>query len=604
MSYDDVKQELGKTPIYIVELDLDYCQNTYGVSPCMASGADKCFNTFKTCQDILHFNKGVKTYRFSSLRVDGLQQAGDGPTFPTLIDISMSPTKLEPSKGLGVRSSVKIKLQDHPWTDQGIDPYVSERSYNPDDKGSFWARFLARNPYWQNRPIRIKQGYLDSNGNYDENNMKTRLYIISQISGPDSKGTIQITGKDILKFADSERAKIPLASEAVLFNDIDETATTFNISDPTGQIKASYDSGQVYAIIDEEVIEMTSVTGANGLYSVTCNRATLPSYYSRQPEAAEHDEGDTIQHCYHYFNTRADDIIYDLLNRVAGIPSQYLDDTQWDTKMAEGLNGYLFSRLIVEPTGVKDLLTEITEHTITIWWDEREQKVLMDTLYDHTPNGSHYSDSDNLIDGSVSSTTDVGGRVSQVWVYLGIRSPLLTDGDAKDYGQVVIRADLDFESDLAYDSASIMEIKSNWMPAGLGSVASEIASRLVRNYREAKTVITMSLDAKDDENWTGDKVEVSTRYVKDELGDDKRIPYKITQVNEALKLGGVKYSYVLESEITVNQEAIGVITPTLVDGNPFPNYRDANGDQRIHYAFIAPNGAYTFYDGKVVNEVQ
>lgn len=609
MSYDIIKKEMGKAPIAVLELDLDFCQNTYGVLPCTASGPSpqKCFNTFATCQDKQNFIKEMKTYRFSSLRIDDLQSPGDPPTFPTLMSLSTAPTRLEPAKGLGIRSSVKIKIQDHPWTDEGIDPYIRERDYNPDERGSFWARFLARNLFWQNRLCRVKQGYLNSDGTYSDANMTTRLYILNSISGPDSKGIISITAKDILKLADRERAQIPTASEATLVNSINSTQTSFSIIDSQAKIKNAFDSGQTYAIIDNEVIRLTNVFGSGGNYSVTCNRATMPNFYSEQPEADDHEAGSTIQDCFFYSNQRVDNIFFDLLGRVASIPSQYLDTVQWDSKINEGLQGYLFSRLIVEPTGVKDLLTELTEHTVTIWWDERAQKVLMDTLFDHTPNGSFYNDFDHLIENTVNSTVDIKGRVSQVWIYLGIRSPLLTDGDAKDYRQVVIRADLDFENEFSYGSPSIKKIKSSWMPSGLGSVASEIASRLVRNYRLAKTTLVMSLDAKDDDNWTGDKIEVETRYVKDDFGLDKRLTYKIIEVDEQIKPKGTKFKYMLQSEISVDQEAIGVITPTLdpSDGvSPFPDYRNAQGFQREQYAFISDGGSDTFPDGKRVNEIQ
>jgi hypothetical protein len=29
---------------------LDYCANTYGVSPCTATAAQKCYNTYPTCR--------------------------------------------------------------------------------------------------------------------------------------------------------------------------------------------------------------------------------------------------------------------------------------------------------------------------------------------------------------------------------------------------------------------------------------------------------------------------------------------------------------------------------------------------------------------------
>src|SRR3954465_10733275 len=59
MTYAALKKELGREPVTILEVDLDYCANTYGVAPCTAAvgvtGSAKCFNTRKTCQDANHY---------------------------------------------------------------------------------------------------------------------------------------------------------------------------------------------------------------------------------------------------------------------------------------------------------------------------------------------------------------------------------------------------------------------------------------------------------------------------------------------------------------------------------------------------------------------
>ena len=55
MTYDIAKAAFVKEKFWIIELDLDYCDNTYGLAPCAAAigvtGDVKCFNTAKSCQD-------------------------------------------------------------------------------------------------------------------------------------------------------------------------------------------------------------------------------------------------------------------------------------------------------------------------------------------------------------------------------------------------------------------------------------------------------------------------------------------------------------------------------------------------------------------------
>ena len=47
----------------------------------------------------------------------------------------------DPENGLGKRTSVSFTLLDAPHDDIGIDPYVSSRTYNPMERGTFWPRF-------------------------------------------------------------------------------------------------------------------------------------------------------------------------------------------------------------------------------------------------------------------------------------------------------------------------------------------------------------------------------------------------------------------------------------------------------------------------------
>lgn len=64
MSFDSKRIQYSKERIYVVEIDQDYCSNTYGVAPCTASetGDNKCFQTLETCDDIPNYTlTGITT---------------------------------------------------------------------------------------------------------------------------------------------------------------------------------------------------------------------------------------------------------------------------------------------------------------------------------------------------------------------------------------------------------------------------------------------------------------------------------------------------------------------------------------------------------------
>ena len=81
-------------------------------------------------------------------------------------------------------------------------------SGDPDLRGSFWGKLLARNKFWEGRRVDILTGYLDADtGAYDPANFIRRTYVIEAIAGPDRAGKVSLVAKDPLKFADSNRAR-------------------------------------------------------------------------------------------------------------------------------------------------------------------------------------------------------------------------------------------------------------------------------------------------------------------------------------------------------------------------------------------------------------
>ena len=102
MSYDNEKIKFGKEHIYIVEMDFEYCSNTYGQVLCSASGQtgdSKCHNTRQNCQvlDVAgNFQASTKTYRFCESRSAhpiGLV------AIPSLNNVSISPAKIDLAGG-------------------------------------------------------------------------------------------------------------------------------------------------------------------------------------------------------------------------------------------------------------------------------------------------------------------------------------------------------------------------------------------------------------------------------------------------------------------------------------------------------------------------
>ena len=316
MTYETNKKQFTKEKFNVIEVDVEYCGNDFGVAPCTATGSgdSKCYNCRSTCQDLPNFTATTKTLRHCSNRsphpvgVDAI---------PDLQSVTMSPSQIDLKGGLGVRSSVNLTFNDHPHSDINIDKYVNERTFNAFERSLYWLKFRSRWPNYQNNEVRILSGYLVDN-TFDASNFETRYYIIDKLDVTQGKATL--TGKDTLKLASQNKAQAPNTSTGQLSADLllAETTTTLQ---PVGVGDEEYPtSGKI--LIRSEVIAFTRV-GDN----LTLTRA------QNNTVAEDHTIGDTVQLCLEYDSEQVHDIVYDLLTTYANIDPSNIDLAAWQTEI-------------------------------------------------------------------------------------------------------------------------------------------------------------------------------------------------------------------------------------------------------------------------------
>ena len=242
-----------------VEIDVDYCANVYGTSPCTAAlgvtGEKKCFNSLKTCQDRGNFRNSPVTLRFA-IDCDYLPKSID-VIAPTVTSVAFTPAAVSLGEDLGVRASVTVSFKDHPSGDAstGLDKYYADRAYNPFNQGTFWGKFRARHPYLRGRSLRWVMGFVGQS----LSEMETRHYIIDSFNGPTPDGRFTIVAKDLLKLADDDRAQAPFLSNGSLLADITNVATSMTVT-PDG-VGAEYRTSGYVAIGGKEIVSYTRNAG-------------------------------------------------------------------------------------------------------------------------------------------------------------------------------------------------------------------------------------------------------------------------------------------------------------------------------------------------------
>ncbi|MDN3273397.1 hypothetical protein QWJ07_04020 [Frankia sp. RB7] len=566
--FDTLRVKVGRRPIVVVEIDLDFCQNTYGTSPCTAAlgttGTAKCYNTFKSCQDTENFNRGVKTYKFCSN--DGRLPIGQN-LFPCITSIDITPSVLV-QEDFSIAASVTVTAQDFTIHDRGIDPYVKDRASSC--QGTFFGRLRARNPYLANRVMRVKTGYIDDNRAIYT---MTRTYLIDHIEGPDADGSVRLVGKDPLRYTDDDKYQVPVPSRGVLSTELDIGITTLGLAAPG--IGDDYPSSGVVRIDDELI--------AYALKAGDLLQGLTRGYLGTTEDT--HDANAKVQICVSYANETVPNIIYDLLVNYAQIDPSFITLSDWTDEADNWLGSFTSTVTLSDPASVKDIIKEVLQASgSSLWWDEEEAqirfKVIMPFLIKQDV--VILNDTANIIEGSVQIEDLEDERLSRVTTYIDLKSPVL-DVDAKNFQTIIFSIETDAEGENEYQTPQALEIKSRWTPSI--AYADSIANRLLYRRRNTPRQVTLQLDAKDATIKIGDLRDVKTRLMQDFDGSDAIIRCVVTQVREVMP--GTLYEYVL-----VQVAPRGGMRAALIAPDSTNVWTSATADEKKNYMFLSDDNGF------------
>ena len=443
---------------------------------------------------------------------------------PLLVDVDTAPTRINPGGGsrdrgvLGDRASVDIGFKDAPGSGRVVDKYRTERisgtaqtdegGYEPLERGSFWAKWRARNLFFQNRRVRILEGYIGEK----LRDMQSREYFIDQLRGPDGDGRTVIRAKDVLKLADDERAQAPEATPGELSAALTDSETTS--FQATGALIADYPDEPGLVRIGSEVIVYQTRTQAT-VDNVQFNTMTRGA---RGSTAAAHDLEDRVQRCLEFVSVLPWKLAEDLLVNFGNVPQEFIPISDWDAEGATWLTQFTLSAVITEPTSVTTLLSEITQQAqFFIWWDEHTQTIKLKALRPPTEDPVVLNEVSHLIEGAAALKEHPNQRLSQVWVFFNQKDPTKRLDEEANFARVRIRADLEAESASEYGESRISKIFSRWLETE-GQV-SQVTKRTLDRYRDNPRVLKVRADAKDRAALrVGEVADIVMRTVLDDRG--------------------------------------------------------------------------------------
>lgn len=575
------EQNSGREPFFYVEMDLDYCGNIYGVLPCTASepSGSECYNTYVTCQDTDNFNRGVKTYRFST---DEVVKPLSLNAFPVIIKKpTITPARLEIENGIGQRGAISISLSDFIHNDEGIDPYKNNRLLPV--QGTFFSRLRRRNPFYQDREFKIITGYILDGLIVDTT---TRLYLINKFDGSNKNGVYTITAKDILKLVEDSSALFPEPLEVLTGGVISAGSTTVLLR--TGDGLKMPATGKVK--IDSEII---SYTGVSTDTLTGCIRGNWNS------TAATHAANTNVNLVRSYAGVNVVNIIYDLLVNYAGVNPSYIPFSdnpllpdEWDNEKANWLASNNLTSLIAEPTKISELIKQLSiQNSLSLWWNEKEQKIKMSAtsiaLANQTP--ETFNDIKHILADSLDIKEDLEHRLSQIWIYFNSIDYTKSFDDIENYSNVKIYSNPLVELPELYGKENIRIIYANWLRDANSSIVSTIASRLIQKDLTQNYLISFSLDAKDAALWTGEHAILIHKDIQGINGAPEAQKIHVTQVKESEP--GHEFLYKAKATIYDPSQRFFFIASDTA-----PDYISATDTEKLNNGYLS-EGYNNFSDG-------
>jgi len=587
------ENETGRQPIAIIEIDQPQCSLTYSESPCTAvlgtDGTSKCFNTFRSCQDTENYDPSVTlTLRFvaprSNLPLDL------GVLIPCVKDYRTSPGTIRIDDGLGKRASLNIAMQDFPYHDRLVDPYQSERvsgdaqsngvGYDPTERGTFWTKWIRRNPFYQGYACRVREGYVgDTLGQ-----MRVRHYILERIEGPDTDGNVKITAKDPIKLADWSRAQVPVSSNGRLDAAITSGDGSATLA-PAGVGDDEYPASGLIRIGDE-LIDFTR----------SGDSLTLDNRGVRGTEADSHDEDDSVQLCYTMDDDTLSDVLDDLFQNYATIDASWIPKADWDDEVSEWLFGFNLTGEITEPTGVDEVVsTLLVQNLCFMWWDEYEQEIKLQALKPPQTASSvtDLTDDANLIQNSAVIKRMPEDRRSRVYTYYDILDPTTNRDQPQNYRKLRGAIDSDAETDNEYGEIRTKRIYAPfWDNSNTGATLA-LNSRTLARLRDTPEVFSFLLDAKDRTLGMADVIDVQHRNGVDLTGAVETRRYQVIERDEVEP--GHRIKYKAQTYTFFGRYA-------FIMQNSAPYYGSATEHERDTGGFISKNDE-TFANGDTAYKI-
>lgn len=299
---------------------------------------------------------------------------------------------------------------------------------------------------------------------------------------------------------------------------------------------------------------------------------TLPvSSYRAQfdTDAAVHHAGDGVQLCTVWQDVAWSSVVQAILNN-AGIVDAYIDvagnllqDTTW-----LGLD-YRVTRCVSDPQDNSELLADLLSTAQAMgWWDPEAQKFKVQVFAPQSPSLVATRTLDELgflIDRTVTTARLEDLRITLAAVYFGIRTAVINVDEAKNYKFGEVTVDADAESANEYNERRVQTFYVPWFGAANILGMRTHSRRYVARHRDAPEDISFELDVKDNDIQIGQVLDVQAKNLVTVTGATRTARVLVTRkenTGQSLKC---------KARVTTFDRRYGFIGPTTEADYPGNN---------------------------------
>ena len=246
--------------------------------------------------------------------------------------------------------------------------------------------------------------------------------------------------------------------------------------------------------------------------------------------AVDHDPEDRVQECEYFDAQTVDTILHRLLTVFAGIDDSYIDLDAWSVE-AETYSGVLYTRLVTEPTGVAKLASDLIQQAgLLVWSDELENQIRMQVIRGIATTAFEY-DQSNVLAGTLGVQEQPGKRITQCWVYFGVRNYLKSMDETENFRSTLILVDAEGQTE--HGEAIIKKVYASWIPQFGSDAAQRVADLQVGRFKTAPRKFAFDVQRYSGvmEPANGNGARISWWGSQDELGVQHNVPIQIVQVD-------------------------------------------------------------------------